>query len=220
MNSTLRQMPDMPDMPDMPNMKDMPDIKGQKKQKKQFRQEAVQGRDALPLESRIKYGEAIKEQLFALEPFRNAHKVLLYASFRSEVNTEPMIVEALKIGKTVVLPRVLHEEARLTKHIISGFEELTPGHWGIPEPDIDKHEQIKVEDIHLLVVPGLAFDTKGARIGYGGGYYDKLLSRIKGERTIVALAFEAQIFESLPMEEHDIPVDYIITEQRTINCHG
>ena len=201
-------------------MPDMPDMKDQTKQKQQLRQEAIQGRDALPIELRKRSEEDIRGRLFALEQFKQAGKVLFYASFRTEVNTDIMIVESLDMGKTVILPKVNREENRLTKHVINGLEELVPGHMGILEPDMEKHSEIKVEDIHMLVVPGLAFDAKGARIGYGGGYYDKLLSRIKGERTIAALAFEAQIFDSLPMEEHDIPVDYIITEQRTINCHG
>lgn len=205
MNSTLRQMPD---------------LKDQKKLKKQLRQKAVQRRDALSLEQRKMFEDDIRARLFALEQFKQAGKVLFYASFRTEVNTEAMIAHALDMGKTVILPRVHEEENRLTKHIINGLEELIPGHMGIPEPDTEKHSEIKVEDIHMLVIPGLAFDPGGARIGYGGGYYDKLLPRIKGDRTIAALAFEAQIFESLPTEEHDIPVDYIITEQRTINCHG
>ncbi len=202
MNSTLGQMPD------------------QTTQKQQLRQKAIKGRDALPLEQRKMFEEGIRARLFALEQFKQAGKVLFYASFRTEVNTGTMIAEALDMGKTVILPRVDQEEGRLTKHVINGLEELVPGHMGILEPDMDKHSEVKVEDIHMLVVPGLAFDIKGARIGYGGGYYDKLLPRIKGERTIAALAFEVQIFSSLPMEEHDIPVDYIITEQRTIDCHG
>ena len=205
MNSTLRQMPD---------------LKDQMTQKQQLRQKAIQGRDALPLEQRKMFESDIRARLFALEQFIKADKVLFYASFRTEVSTGIMIAEALDMGKTVILPRVDQEEGRLTKHVVNGLEELVPGHMGILEPDMEKHSEVKVEDIHMLVIPGLAFDPKGARIGYGGGYYDRLLPRIKGERTIAALAFEAQIFDSLPMEEHDIPVDYIFTEQRTINCHG
>ncbi|MCK4911544.1 MAG: 5-formyltetrahydrofolate cyclo-ligase [Thermodesulfovibrionales bacterium] len=188
--------------------------------KKDLRLRAARGRDALPLERRKRFECEIRARLFALEQFKVADKVLFYASFRTEVDTGIMIKESLEMGKTVILPRVHPEENRLTKHVIDGLEELVPGHMGILEPDMEKHSEIKVEDIHMLVIPGLAFDIKGARIGYGGGYYDRLLPRIKGERTIAALAFEAQIFESLPMENHDIPVDYIITEQRIINCHG
>ncbi len=199
MNSTLKQMAEM---------------------KKDLRQKAVRGRNALSLEQRTRMEGDIRARLYALEQFKEADKVLFYSSFRTEVNTEIMIRESLEMGKTVILPRVLHEENRLTKHVINGLDELIINQMGIAEPDMEKHSQVVVEDIHMLVIPGLAFDPKGARIGYGGGYYDRLLHRIKGKRTIAALAFEAQIFEGLPMENHDIPVDYIITEQRTINCHG
>lgn len=188
--------------------------------KRSLREKVFKMRDALPPEVRRSHDEAIMRRLFELEEFKRAGKVLFYASFRTEVNTELMIARALELGKTVILPRVNREEKRLTKHVINGLEELVPGHMGIPEPDMEKHQEIKVEDIHMLVIPGLVFDMKGARIGYGGGYYDKILHRIKGDRTIAALAFELQVFRSVPGEPHDIPVDYILTEERTINCHG
>jgi 5-formyltetrahydrofolate cyclo-ligase len=167
---------------------------------------------------RREYDMKIEQRLFELERFKEAGKVLFYASFRSEVNTELMIADALEQGKTVILPKVHKEENRLTKHVINGLEELSPGYMDIPEPE--KGEECKVEDIHMLVIPGVAFDRSGARIGYGGGYYDRLLPRIKGRRTIAALAFEAQIFDQLPTEPHDVKVDYIVTEKRVIDCHG
>ncbi len=175
-------------------------------------------RKALSPEARKKHDEAITKRLFELKEFQQADKVLFYASYNSEVNTELMIVESLEMGKTVLLPKVDTCNNCLTKHIITGLHELTPGHMGIPEPVTDN--QMKVEDIHMLVIPGLAFDINGLRLGYGGGFYDKILHRIKNDRTIAALAFELQIVDSVPGESHDIPVDYILTEERTISCNG
>lgn len=186
--------------------------------KKGIRQNAINARETIPMTERCKHEKAIIAWLFALEEFKNAKRVLFYASFNSEVNTELMIVEALDMGKTVLMPKVDRETNSLTKHVINAMKELSPGYMGIPEPTTTS--QLKVEEIDMLVIPGVAFDPSGRRIGYGGGYYDRLLPRIKGERTIAALAFEAQVFESLPSEPHDIPVDYIVTEKRIINCHG
>jgi 5-formyltetrahydrofolate cyclo-ligase len=186
--------------------------------KQHIRDKAKKDRDSLAVEKRRKFDLAIGNRLFDLASYKEADKVLFYASFKTEVNTELMIVEALDSGKTVLLPKVNSEENRLTKHIIKDLKEISPGYMGIPEPVTDS--QMKVEDIHMLVIPGVAFDLKGNRTGYGGGFYDRLLPRVKGDRTIVALAYEVQVFDSLPCEPHDIPVDFIITEERIIACNG
>lgn len=193
-------------------------LKNEYEIKRGYRTRAIERRDSIPMDLRRQYDMSIQRRLFSLKEFREAVMVLFYASFRSEVNTELMISDALDMGKTVLLPRVHMEEKRLTKHEINGNEELSPGFMGIPEPVAG--DECMVEDIHMLVIPGVAFDPAGARIGYGGGYYDKLLPRVKGTRTIAALAYEAQIFDELPTEPHDVSVDYIVTEKRTIDCHG
>jgi 5-formyltetrahydrofolate cyclo-ligase len=95
---------------------------------------------------------------------------------------------------------------------------MAPGFRGIPEPAAG--EQVPVQEANLLVVPGVAFDPEGRRVGYGGGFYDRLLPRVKGLRPIVALAYEEQVFPSLPREEHDISVDVVITDARVIHGHG
>ena len=102
--------------------------------------------------------------------------------------------------------------------MINVLDQISPGYMGIPEPVTES--QMNVEDIDMLVVPGVGFDPSGRRIGYGGGFYDRLLPRVKGKRTIAALAFCAQVFEQVPGMPHDIPVDYIITEEKVIECNG
>jgi 5-formyltetrahydrofolate cyclo-ligase len=186
--------------------------------KKSIREEALRRRDAIPASVRDVKDSAIRERLFALPEFRDAERVLLYASFRSEVETEAMIEEAIALGKKVLIPKVNQETSTLSKHVINGLHETSPGYMGIPEPDSE--ECLKVEDIHFIVVPGVAFDERGWRIGYGGGYYDRLLPRVKGIRSIAALAYEEQMFEELPHEEHDVGMDIIITDRRVIDCRG
>lgn len=190
----------------------------QAKLKQSLRTDALKKRDEIALSVRETHSLAIKERLFGDPVFIGANRILFYASFRTEVQTLRMIEEALDIGKEVVLPRVCSETNTLTKHPICGMLEVTPGYKGIPEPNGDK--QYKVEQMDMIVIPGAVFTADGARIGYGGGYYDRLLTRVKGSKPIVALAFEAQIVENIQTEKHDIMMDYIITEKRTIKCHG
>jgi 5-formyltetrahydrofolate cyclo-ligase len=187
-------------------------------QKNSIRAEALEKRDSIPSPVKRAKDSSIMERLFALEEFGIAKRVLFYASFRSEVNTAGMIEAALSNGKKVLLPKVDNNSRTLTKHVISGMHEVSPGYMGIPEPDTDV--RLTIEEIDLIVVPGVAFDTRGWRIGYGGGYYDRLLPRVKGMRTIAALAYEEQIFGELTPEDHDIGMDLIITDKRTIECHG
>ena len=125
-----------------------------------------------------------------------------------------MIRRALAEGKRVVLPRVKGKDLELLE--IESFDrDVAPGAWGIMEPEGGKPVQLK--DIGLIAMPGAVFDEKGNRIGYGAGFYDKLLPLYKG-RT-VALAFELQIVPAVPTAAHDIPVQKIITEKRIIDAH-
>jgi 5-formyltetrahydrofolate cyclo-ligase len=180
------------------------------------RAESLKRRDALSREERSAKGHEAARRLWELSGFSEARSVLLYAAFRTEVPTDEMIWVSLGKGKKVLIPKVDTSTHRLSKHVIECLSELEPGYQGIPEPRTDVCW--KVEDIDLIVVPGVAFDHQGHRIGYGGGYYDRLLPRVKGKKPIVALAFEEQLFESIPHEEHDIPMDIIITDQRVVEC--
>ena len=156
----------------------------------------------------------IEERLFGLPEFRAATTVMFYASFQSEGETHHMIRRALAEGKRVVLPRVKGKELEPLE--IENFDrDVAPGAWGILEPEGGKPAQLK--DIGLIVLPGAVFDGQGNRIGYGAGFYDKLLSFYKG--TTVALAFEQQIVPAVPAAAHDIPVQKILTEKRVIDAH-
>lgn len=173
---------------------------------------ALDRREALSSDERKAKGEAIRERLWSLEEFKRAKCVLFYASFRSEVETLGMIADALRDGKRVMVPKV--EASGLTVSEINGLGELSKGYMGIPEPSGDKAGAIG--DADLIVLPGAAFDESGNRLGYGRGYYDKLLSGTKGKVPLIALAFDVQVTESVPSEAHDIKVDAIVTEKRVI----
>ncbi len=138
---------------------------------------------------------------------------MFFAAFRSEVETGPMIRRALDCGKRVILPKVKGKELALFE--IKDFEkDVAPGVWGIPEPR--ETVAAKLGDVDLIVVPGAAFDERGGRLGYGAGFYDKLLPSFKG--MTVTLAFEIQIMQSVPVDPHDVRVQKIVTEKRIISA--
>ncbi len=153
----------------------------------------------------------IEERLFSLPEFTSASVIMFFASFRSEVDTLPMIRRALISGTRVVLPKVKGKELALYE-IADWDRDVSPGAWGIPEPR--ESRPIRLEEIDLILMPGAAFDEHGNRLGYGAGFYDKLL--IAFTKMTVALAFEAQIVPRVPAEKHDLPVKKIVTETRVI----
>ena len=188
------------------------------RQKAVTRQVILQLRDALDPQERAAHSRLIKEALFKLPQFLAARTVMFYVSFRSEVETHDMIREALASGRTVVVPVTDMNNKRLALSRLEDFDrDLAPGIWGIPEPSQEKIRPIACHDIDLVIAPGAAFSANGNRIGYGGGFYDRLL-RESGKKAC-ALAFEMQILSDIPNNpEQDVPVDYILTENRVIIC--
>jgi 5-formyltetrahydrofolate cyclo-ligase len=176
-----------------------------------LRKKVTDARDSLTQEERQMKSRSIENRLFLLPDFKAASTIMFFASFRSEVDTVPMIRKALAEGKRVVLPKVKGKNLALFE--IREFDkDIHAGAWGIPEPHENKPAFLA--DVELIIVPGLAFDERGNRLGYGKGYYDKLLSAFP--KTTAALAFEAQIVPEVPVTEHDIPVKLIVTEKRVI----
>lgn len=179
--------------------------------KDQIRKKVLDARHRLAPEKRRALSAEIENTLFGLPEFRSAPLVMLFASFQSEVETHHMIRRALAEGKRVVLPKVRGKDLELIE--IGNFDrDVSPGAWGIPEPDQGK--RVGLQDVGLIVVPGAVFDERGNRVGYGGGFYDKLLASYPG--MTVALAFELQILPAVPADPHDIPVKKIVTEKRII----
>jgi 5-formyltetrahydrofolate cyclo-ligase len=183
--------------------------------KDKIRKQVLDARFALPPEQRRSKSAAIEARLFGQPEFRAAAVIMFFASFQSEVDTQRMIRRALAEGKRVVLPRVKGKELELLE--IENYDrDVAPGAWGIPEPE--RGRTVELKDIGLIVMPGAVFDVRGNRIGYGGGFYDKLLPRYTGPTA--ALAFELQIIPEVPAAAHDIPVHMIITEKRTIDARS
>ena len=150
--------------------------------------------------------------------YRNSQNIMFYVATRSEVQTEEMIKMSIKMGKNVFVPIILPECLNLAPSKIFDFDsELEKGKKGILEPKKEYYRLFPPEDIDLIIIPGVAFDFNGNRIGRGFGYYDNFLRKVRPSAKIIALAFEMQVVKKIPNDINDIPVHKIITEKRIIN---
>ncbi|MDN5312237.1 MAG: 5-formyltetrahydrofolate cyclo-ligase [Thermoanaerobacteraceae bacterium] len=182
--------------------------------KKELRRIFLKTRSELAAEDIIEKSAKIMSRLFSLSEFRGAKTIMFYVDAGNEVKTRDGLTKALSEGKRVVVPKVKKGYGLLAIEIKS-LDELSPGTFGILEPAGEKG--ISPEEIDLVVVPGVAFDKKGNRMGYGAGYYDSFLPKLRPEVKKVAVAFEIQVTDSLPAEEHDVKMDLIITENTIYN---
>jgi 5-formyltetrahydrofolate cyclo-ligase len=185
--------------------------------KRAIRKEVLKKRDEISPDIKSVKNALIKERLFSLPEFINANTVFFYASFRSEMETLSIIKESIKMGKIAVLPKVDKNKHKLILYEIKDVVELSPGYMGIPEPSPGDDRLVNLGEVDLVIIPGAAFDYSGNRLGYGGGYYDILLSEGKRKIPIIALAYEEQLVDSIPSETHDVKVDIIVTDKRVIN---
>ncbi len=163
------------------------------------------------LEKSVK-SDIIKTKLLNGEEFRKAKLVMFYVSLKDEVDTLSMIDEALKTGKRVCVPVIFKEEKKLIAgEIKDRIEDLESQHFGIYQPKKGRVKEVPLEDIDLVVVPGIAFDKKNVRLGRGHGYYDRFLSSLPEKTKTIGLAFDFQVVKDLPKDPHDIPVWKTIT---------
>jgi 5-formyltetrahydrofolate cyclo-ligase len=185
--------------------------------KTRLRKEYLAKRDALAAEERSRHSSLIRQRVFGHPSWRNASTILCYVSFGSEVETHTLIQEALRFKKRVVVP--LHDPANHHDTLLSElrrFGELGPSHRGVLQVQPEFRRLMAPADIELALVPGIAFDRQGGRLGFGGGYFDRLLPKMpKAFR--LGLSFDAQIAQDpLPHESHDERLDAIITEKEVL----
>lgn len=157
----------------------------------------------------------IQLRLFSTPWYQTAHNILFYVSYDNEVHTHDMIKESLQNGKTVLVPKCDIQKKTLCVSKLTCWDDLSTGAYSILEPRNDCIHEVPVSSIELVIVPGVVFDLYGNRIGHGMGFYDRLLKNSTKAHSI-GLAFEYQIVELIPPEEHDEKVDLIITEDRII----
>ena len=193
----------------------MPDSMRQKqtrRQKGDFSVDKKELRKAIRLKKKAMTTEEIEDRSRKLgelfrnsEAYHNARSIYFYLPYNQEVRTVPMILRALEDGKKVAVPKVYGDEMKFIS--IENLDQIAEGYMGIPEPVAD--EPVAEDKQALILMPGLAFDPQGHRIGYGGGFYDKFLSR-EPEHPTVALCYEFQMLPHVETEEFDIPVDLVL----------
>jgi 5-formyltetrahydrofolate cyclo-ligase len=173
-------------------------------------------RDALSADDRRHLSEAILASVLALDAYRRARTVLSYMTFGSELITQAFNDDALRTGKTLALPYMLRGENRLALYRVRDFDrDLAPGPWGIRQPRPDSCDPVHLSEVNFVLVPGLGFNPQGDRLGYGRGYYDRLLSDRRRDTALVAAAFHLQLVDQIPVEAHDVRVDQVVTERGT-----
>ena len=187
--------------------------------KEDIRHKILQLRKSLSQREAIAKSLKVQEHLFKLPEFVNAKTILFYVSTKNEVMTETMIKQALKNNKRIVVPISNVKEKTLTFSELKYFDkELEPGCFNILEPKKECIRKISPEEVDLIIVPGVAFDEEGDRIGYGMGFYDRFLRELKRKIPTIGLAYEFQIVDDIPVCDKDVTVDKIITENRIIEC--
>ncbi|MFQ5354232.1 MAG: 5-formyltetrahydrofolate cyclo-ligase, partial [Thermodesulfobacteriota bacterium] len=157
----------------------------------------------------------IQKNLVETAFFKDAHKIALYSSCQNEVLTDAIFTSARAENKVIFYPRIFKGGAAMRFLPVESLDELSPGAYDIREPGATTGE-IDPRDLDLVVLPGVAFDSRGARLGFGKGFYDRALCKIKCP--LAALAYDFQIMDSIPTEAFDVMMDYIITEKRLIKA--
>ena len=185
--------------------------------KSQIREEIAQKFAALSAKEIAEKTEAIENRLFDFANFLESKITLLYINNEHEVLTENIIKRTFVYNKIVVLPAYNAENFEMELKKVDNIEkDLVPGPRNILQPDASRCKDVPIEKIDIAIIPAVALDEKGGRIGSGKGYYDRLIPRLAITTRKVALAFEAQIVPQVPIESHDRHVDIIITENRVI----
>lgn len=189
--------------------------------RKHLRKERLAERNLLNAEQRRSRSEEIQARLLEQPMIRDAGHLFIYVHFRSEVQTLALIEQCLAQGKTVSVPVTLPDESRLLAvQITDPAKQLEPGCFGIPEPTAERISRASIDpaEIDVVLVPGSVFDPKGGRLGYGGGYYDRFLTRDAPQARRVGLAYALQMLAQVPMQAHDQYMDMIMTEREIYQC--
>lgn len=187
--------------------------------KKQVRQEVLSNRKSMKPEDVELKSNKITETLLKSDFFAAAANIMAYIDFRNEVKTKKIIEESIAANKSIIIPISIPDTRELVLSQLIDYErELMPGTYGILEPKEEFIRKVSADVIDLVLIPGVAFDRRGYRVGYGAGYYDRFLSNVRSSVPRVALAFDLQIVPKVYEDDFDIAVDYIITESEIIDC--
>ncbi len=185
--------------------------KDQKSQKDEVRKVCLGQRISLGEKERNRKSKIIQQRLMDLPEYRQAQTVMLYLNFREEVETTALAEATIAGRKKLVLPRCASDRILLPLEVGDLEQDIESGTYGIHEPKLALRAA-EPSEIDLIIVPGTAFDLQGNRLGYGGGYYDRFLMRLKPLTPIVALGFECQVIGQVPVGQNDVKMTMLITE--------
>lgn len=187
--------------------------------KKNIRDEILKKRKELSLDRINSKSQNIFHQLSTLDIYKKAKIVMVYIDFRNEVKTHFIIEDLLKSNKNVIIPISVPEtKEMILSQLLNPKEELIKGTYGILEPKEEYIRKVDPAILDLIIMPGVAFDKRGYRVGYGGGYYDRFLDKLSKATPSIALSFDLQIVDKVPNDCFDYPVDTIITETQILTC--
>lgn len=186
--------------------------------KKEIRQEIKSKKEKLTTDNIAEKSEIMTGYFTGLTEYKNCRQIILYAAFNQEVDTLPLINQALEEGKKVALPKVT--EGGLEFFYIRSFQETAISNMGIPEPDTSSPVELLTDGLNVILVPGLAFDLEGNRVGYGRSYYDAYFAAHRAEFMKIAFAYDFQVYDRIPSEKHDVKIDLLITDtfSRKFTC--
>jgi len=191
-----------------------------KEEKKIIRNKILEVRKAADAGFIHEMSQKIARKITALEAFKKSGIIMAYMDFRNEVATMDLIKFCITHNKKVALPRIECSETGLKDifayEINDVLSDTEPGFYGIMDPVRKAENLVSPDKIDIVLVPGVAFSEDRYRIGYGAGYYDRFLKKVRADCIKVGMAFEFQVLEKIPAEEHDVPLDIIITERRII----
>ncbi|MCG6533375.1 MAG: 5-formyltetrahydrofolate cyclo-ligase [Syntrophales bacterium LBB04] len=187
----------------------------QEGEKRKIRKAVLTVRNALAKEDIEKMSASICARVARLKQVEESASLMIFLSFGSEVDTDPIIEWAWQRNKRVLAPLCKPETREMTVYAIKTFADVAPGYFGIREPRGDILMPVAKEEIDLVAVPAVAFDRRGYRVGYGGGYYDRFLA--DWDVPTIGLAFSCQIIPEVPIDRYDQPVQGILTEKEYID---
>ena len=170
------------------------------------------------ISNKSKLDFCIAQELFSLDEYKNADKILIFVSLFDEIDTESIINSALSSGKTVAVPCCKNKFGEMEFYLINSLDELKTGTFGVREPDIEINKKLEDFEKSIIIVPGLSFDRDGNRIGYGGGYYDRFLANYSG--VSIGLCYGEMMSDSIPTDKYDIPVDIVVTDSEVFTRGG
>ena len=184
--------------------------------KAKIRREMIARRNSISREEIMEKSAVIQKRVLELPIYQESKTIGLYASFNNEVSTSILFDKALEDGKKVLFPYIRKADRDLAFLPVRGLDELELGQFGIMMPSFGEGKDDYIGDIELLVIPGVSYDLKGGRIGYGGGFYDRTLHKLAKLPFILALAYEFQVLDEVPMLPHDVRINAVVTEHRVI----